>query len=321
MDEALNIIKLTNVSYSRVKDSIREWIKQTNKHLNDGTWIHLYHINQRVQVIIVDERISSSHFFNLYKYLLYIKPIISSFQVEAYTLGKKNPEVKGKYLYINSRFNKKNRELIYFITPENVKYKTDLKKVFVKLDEECQYIHPDKYNLQNPEIFTSYKHIEIYSFYGNKYFKLKNRFASYTFLLLLAFILNSINFTSKSSYIEINSYIYLASIGYLSVDYKLLRSTRYYFYSLIFSLFIILYDTIGQIILNENSNMLIYNTFCFLTLIYLLWQFILRHTFILVFKHDPVIEKPAPSGKDFIYTVLIFMVPVYILGKMKFIHL
>lgn len=136
---------------------------------------------------------------------------------------------------------------------------------------------------------------------------LGNRFKIIFASIIVAFGLTYLIFKSHELYFLINFIIAFAVWAWLIFDYEILQIDAFYFSLLGLGLAIFFY---GQMLYNTfpneaHNSLILSGTALPLTL--LIIQRLLRIVFKKIMKREPIVEKPAPSGADFLYSFVLFV--------------
>lgn len=137
--------------------------------------------------------------------------------------------------------------------------------------------------------------------------KLTNRFIIISTIVIVAFILTFLIFKSNENFLTTNSVIGFAVWAWLIFDSELLQENKLYFGSIVLGLTIFLY---GQSLKSEFSQVdksvqiAISTT---MPIFFLIIQRPTRFAFKEIMKREPIVDRPAPSIADFIYTFIIWM--------------
>ncbi|MBK7626007.1 MAG: hypothetical protein IPJ16_02195 [Bacteroidales bacterium] len=101
-------------------------------------------------------------------------------------------------------------------------------------------------------------------------------------------------------------FIFWGIWGWFVLDYKMLQHLSFFLIAVAISIFPIIYSYIlFQKLLTFDYRFI--KSASYLPIFLLTIQFPLRRLFIKILKREPVVDKPAPSMADFIYTIILWM--------------
>lgn len=285
------------ISKEPVYAPLKEWMDLYTDQLANNTTFTIYADSDGYQVVKCSKVLDNELFFYLVNYLALACPVVHRKEVRGYTTGTDAPELSGKKLMVYIPDEEKEYDNVTAITPNDEAYFIDFGgKITPASPQDC-FIAP-------PELshFTTVKTLRVRNVKPAGRTEKSNPLQSTSIAkkLILAIIGIIVLFLlivmMQSDY---RFFLPLLLFVYLSCDYQRLRKLKGYL--------ILFGTTIACTLLfawarNHYEDTLI-EFFLFFPLSLLLIQPPLRGLFIALVEREPVVEKPAPSIADFLYTI------------------
>lgn len=323
-----NFIVIKGGSYNEIKKALRQWIEIYSDELEANIKFDLFKTGNDSAIIAIEEGVNNENFNFLINYLCYPEGIDYKIKVEGYTTAadaKLFPkDLLNKRLLIYIDENDKEYDNVFAVTEDNEAYLIDFGGTVSRLYESKMFKLPniDFDLLPKPERIILNK-TEIEEKRKEKSLKsIDKRFRIIVVIIGLVVLINTLSLTSvdPSSFAFATLAIGFGISGWLVLDYKLLQISRYYNYCLLIGVAIFFYNIIANRLITDHLNGLIaFGAVYPLSLLVI--QKPLRLIFIRMFKREPIVEKPAPSFLDFVYTMFLLFallgIPVLIAIYMK----
>lgn len=301
-----NLIVIRGAAYNDIKKALKQWIDLYTEDLQDGLIFKLYKNGHGKYIIKADERLDNERFYYLINYLNYPEGIDYKIDIQGYTIGKDENNLKGKNLLIYISPTNKDGDNVFVTTSENENFKVDFGGRITKAGERKNFGLPTDLKFENPELLkinkkkNSEKKEDITQTDPGKSFKLI--FFIAIGLLIMSFI---ISFFDKQGFIKFNFFLGMGLAIWFFSDYEMLRSNKYYIYCLMIAIIFLGYSMVIKQHLNINLQLVDLGAFYPLTL--LLIQKPARFIYKFLLNREPVIEKPPATFWDAVYMIVLFL--------------
>lgn len=307
-----NLILIKGGSYSDIKKALRQWIDLYSKDLEDGLTFQLYKNESGNHIIQADKRLDNERFYYLVNYLNYPEGIEYKIDIEGFTTGKENNQLKDKELLVYISQTDKEYDNVFVTTSENENFKVDFGGRITEGRERKTYLYPNNLNLGISETIKVQNKQELNRQIESRTDKLDKRFKIVATIIISAFALTFLLFRTEDNFLTINYTIAFAVWGWFTFDYKILQVDKLFFSSVGLGLAILFY---GYLLKNEfsnedNSPLISMGTT--MPIFFLTIQRPLRFAFIKIMKREPKVEKPAPSFADFVYIFILWLTTILI---------
>jgi len=113
-------------------------------------------------------------------------------------------------------------------------------------------------------------------------------------------------FGSSKNFSLMTGLTFMGIWAWFIFDYKMLQYLSFYLIALAISIIVVIYSSFLLSKLFPFDYRFV-KTLSFLPLFLLIIQLPLRRLFIILFKREPVVDKPAPSIADFFYSMILWM--------------
>ena len=300
-----NLIIIKGGVYNNIKESLGQWISIYRDNLKDDFTFELYKNGQSNHIIKVDNRLGNELFFFLINYLKYPEGIESKISIEGFTTGKNDNIFKNKKLLVFISSADEEYDSVFVTTSENRTYRYDFegkigKIIDVKLNRN--YKQPPDFSLENPKILNISEYIRKSEEISVK--RIDKRFKIISFIgLVLLLIAHVIYLTDIDTFLIIFCVIEIGISGWFLSDYKMLQSNRHYIYCLLISIAFLGYGLLLKETLNFNIDPVI------IVALYPLSLLVIQKPARLIFKSyfgfEPVVDKPAPTIEDGVYSLIL----------------
>lgn len=291
---------------------MRQWIDLYSQDLEDGLTFQLFKNEGGYTIIQADYRLDNESFYFLINYLKYPEGIEYTIDVEGFTIGKDDNQLKDKAILVYISPSDEEYDHVLVTTSENENFKVDFSGEITKGLESKTYIYPKDLHLGQYESILVNKKRKLNKQEKNSTAKLERRFKIIAAIVFTAFALTFLLFGKQDQFFIINHALAFAVFSWLFVDYKLLQVNKLYFSSVGLGLAILFY---GYLLKNEFSNEgnLSYTLVgTKMPILFLTLQRPLRIVFKIIMKREPKLENPVPSFVDFLYIYILLMSTVLI---------
>ena len=324
-----NLIIIKGGSYNDIKKALRQWIEIYSNDLETNIKFELFKTGNDSIMIAVDKKVNNEKFNFLVNYLCYPEGIDYKIKIEGYTTAADTKlfpkDLLNKKLFIYIPENDKEYDNVFAIAENNEVYRIDFGGKVSKLNESKIFKLPeiDFDLLPRPERIVLNK-TEIEEKRKEKSKKsIEKRFRINLIIIALLILINTLSLLIivDSSISTFTTYALSFGIGgWFLFDYKLLQINKYYNYCLLIGVVIFCYEVLVNRLLPYHSNDLI-NYASVFPLSLLAIQKPLRLIFVRIFKREPIVDKPAPSFLDLVYSMILSLsslgIPVLITIYMK----
>jgi hypothetical protein len=308
-----NLIIVKGGSYADVKKALKQWIAQYHNDLNEGFLFKVFKKDRGYHVIQADDNLDNCRFNYLVNYLQYPIDIEYKVSVIGFTLAKDpniyDHELLGRRIQVYIPEDDTEYDVVYVVSEYNHVYKVDFGGKTTKLDNKRDYIQidPDLEQLSNPEIVTINKKEQVDAEEKGSKNRIEKRFKIISLIVVAVGVLFSTTIIfNPRLFINLNFFLSLGIGAWFFGDYKMLQINRYYLYSFLLACGFLCYGFIIKTFLFPNSADYVKIGFLYPISI-LLIQKPLRLIFKLLFKREPVIDRPPPTFWDGIYAIILFI--------------
>ncbi len=298
-----NLILINGGAHTDIKKALRQWVDLYSKDLQEGLTFQLFKNGRGSHVIQAGEGLDNERFFYLVNYLMYPEGIEYKIEIEGYTIGKDDNQLKGTDIFVYISPTDKEYDNVFVVTSENENFKVDFGGKITETREKRIFTSPPELNLTDPQLVTVSRKEFIYKEEKISKKSLENRFRTIFLIIvgltILAGLLSQ-NYT-PSSY----NFSFFIGVGmgvWFFGDYKMLQSNKLYLYSLGIAIGYLLFNIalIGEF----NKDILVYGALNPITI--LLIQKPTRLIFKALLKREPVVDKPPRTFWDGVYMVILF---------------
>lgn len=303
-----NLIVITGGAYSEVKRALRQWIDLYSNDLQDGLTFQLFKNGRGNHIIQADKRLDNERFFYLVNYLYYPEGIEYKIDIEGFTTGRENAQLKGKHLLVYLSLNDKEGDNVYVMSSENENFKVDFGGIISETSDTKVFKLPTGLIFEYPEVFTVNKKTAANQKQKVNVNSIKKRFKQISLIILGLFVTSVIVFFFNTQvFITISFFLGVCISVWFFADYELLQSGKHYIYCLLISL--VFLGCMLFFTLKINNAITIDVLGALLPLSFLVVQKPMRIIFKTFLKREPIIDKPPPSFWDGVYTVIMFCAP------------
>lgn len=310
-----NLVTISGGSYANIKKALVQWIHLYSKDMTPDYVFELHKNGRGNHVIVADPRLDNDRFYFLVNYLNYPENIDYKVKIRGYTVGRNNNVLKDKRLLIYIPEEDHDYDNVFVVTTENITYKVDFGGAIISVETKIAFQQPDNFNLDNPEIIKPKKELLSEESIAESTGTIRKRFRIISLSALIVYV-------ACLLVLEYDFKLFVKGIIFFGIglatwflgDYKMLQSPMYYFYSLLMSL---LYIGI-TLFLIEGCVECDFDTIrfpMFYPLLLLLIQKPLRFLFKASLKREPVVDRPPPTFWDGVYTITLFLVPIYLASQ------
>jgi hypothetical protein len=312
-----NIILIKGAAYNDVKEALRQWIDLYSDNLPGDFEFELYNNGYGTHIIQADKRLDNELFFYLVNFLYYSEGIDCKFEVEGFTIGKEEKQLKNKALLVYVSPTDTEHDNVSVVTDDNHALTIDFGGRITKSSEKKEFRIPTGLTLDNPETLKVKKKIitqEKGKTDSDKIDKRIKIISAITGGLLLISLL--VAFFDTKAFATINLVLGVGVAIWFFSDYKMLQSDKHYMYGLFIALAFSGYSLLVQKLLFFNRQHV--DMGGLLPLALLVTQKPTRLIYKTLFKREPVVDRPPPTFLDFIYMIILFagmmVIPVLIMS-------
>jgi len=311
-----NLIIIKNGIDSGAKEALISWIAEHFENVKIDCVFELYKCDKERYVIKVDQRIGNKKFYELIQYLFRLKKINSKIEIEGFTTGKGDNQLRNKKLLVYISPNDFD-DSVSAVSSQNKNYRIYFYENIIKekIAENKQYEYPDNIKLEYPEIIKSAQILQLKKEKSDKNSTIRFFIILPIAILLFAWGLPLETYDTKM-FTDWISY-FGAGLGiWYYVDYKILRIDKLYYLSLLIS---IIYLVVGLNLIEKNvSNYTTEHGFLFYPLVLLLIQKPARKIYLLIMKKEPEVSRIGPVSV-IIYSVSLLLIPLAFVFLITFI--
>ncbi|MFV8321791.1 hypothetical protein [Flavobacterium sp. LB3P21] len=315
-----NLIIISGGAYNDVKKALRQWIDLYTDDLQDGLTFELFKNGHGNHIILADERIDNERFYYLVNYLNYPEGIKYKIDIEGFTTGKENNVLKDQKLLVYISSTDKEGDNVFVTTSSNNNYKIDFGRGISDTRVRKLFRLPINLNLDNPEVLKVNKQVVSRQIKGKSKDSLEKRFRIISFIAIILFLTSlSTLFYNSQTFIQATFFLGMGLGLWFFIDFKMLRSDKYYFYGLLISIIFLGYTVLIKKVLNNMEvDFVDLGAFYPLTLLIIQWP--TRKIYIMLFKREPEVDKHGKFA-DMIYTIILFfgfaVLPFIIMDNLK----
>jgi len=325
----LNTIFIEGCSYSDIKKALNQWIDLYADDFETIQKFELFNTGDVNHIIKADDKLPNNQFNYLVNYLKYPENIDYKINIKAYTkVSSPTPfpkERKGEEIMIFIPESDNEYDNVYWVGKDNNVWKTDFGGKTTHAKIQKKYEDPMQLNFQylgTPEILVCKpEKKEKFQDKIESKTSIEKRFKTISIFLAIIALFGLLVFQTNTDLFFYSSFAFgFGSWLWFSVDYKMMRVNKFYNLSFLISAIVFVYGYYIQ--KKELAYSLIEEISIFTSLP--LWLVIvqkpLRLFFKKIFGREPVIEKPAPSFGDFIYTILLLAIPLLLVMLVPFLN-
>ena len=307
-----NLIVIKGGVYNDIKKVLRQWIDLYSKDLQEGLTFQLYKNGHSSHIIQADKRLDNERFYYLVNYLSYPEGIQYKINIEGFTKGKVDDNLKNKNLLVYISPTDKDYDNVFVTTSENENFKIDFSGKITETSEKKIYKLPNDLSFDGAETIVIEKKQNLEQLSVENAGRLERRFKIITVIVFSTFILTYLFFNASANFMIANYTLAFAVWAWLVFDYKILQINRLYFGSFVIGLVIFFY---GYFLENEFSHYAkssLVSMGTTIPIFLLVLQRPLRFAFKGIMKREPVVDRPAPSFADFVYMFILMMTSLII---------
>lgn len=299
-----NLILIKNGSYSDIKKALTQWIELYADDLQSDFTFHLFKNGRGNHVIQADERLDNTRFYYLVNYLSYPVGIEFLFDVEGFTTGKDDDQLKDKRLSVYIFPTDTEYDNVFVTTSDNENFKVDFGGGITRVNESRTYQPPPELKLENPEVVKvkQGKKVQERDLGGET--ALAKRFNILAAIAISLLFVGYLTLYIDPSFFRTFSIALGAALGmWFFADHVMLRSNKYYIYCLG-----IAFGYLAMIVLILNRldrSVADYGAIYPLSL--LLVQKPTQFLFKSVIKREPIVDTPPRSFWDVIYMFILLL--------------
>ncbi|MPR36154.1 hypothetical protein [Salmonirosea aquatica] len=298
-----NLIIIKGGAYNDIKKALRQWIDLYSKDLQDDLTFQIFKNGRGNHIIQADKKLDNDRFFYLVNYLNYPEDIKYKIEIEGYTTGKDNNQLKGKDLLVFISLTDKEYDNVLVTTSENENFKVDFGGKITETRDKRIFNYPTDLILKYPETINinrkeiEHKEEKINEISIHKRFKILAIIA--VSLTLIGIIINQID---PQIFRKFSFFLGMGIGVWFFLDYKMLQSDRHYLcsFGIAIGYFLFILTNNGEF----NKSVLDYGALYPLTL--LLVQKPARLIYKATLNREPVVDRPPPTFWDGVYMIILF---------------
>lgn len=315
-----NTVFIEGGSFTDVKKALRQWIDAYASQLDPDFVFKIYKNGQANHVIRADERLDNTLFYFLVNYISYPEGINYKVIVEGFTTGMEKNALKGKELLVFLSEFDTEYDNVMIVIEENKCYKMDFGGRLSESTETRIYRKPSFISSVVVDVLKvkeAKKPVKVSSEDERKLDKrLKWMFSviiglqAFNFLLVRPFSIDpTITFESVSFF------LFIGMSGWFFYDFKILRNEKRYLKCLGLSALLLIHISLITYVKMVHLNEFEFGLVVF-PVVLLLIQWPLRLLFISIFNKEPEVEHRSRSLRNFLYVLILFLVPAAISLKL-----
>ncbi|HRG64634.1 MAG TPA: hypothetical protein PLV12_02455 [Saprospiraceae bacterium] len=298
---------------------MRQWIDLYSKDLEDGLTFQLFNNDSGYTTIQADYRLDNESFYFLINYLKYPESIEYTIDVEGFTIGKDDNQLKDKALLVYISPSDEEYDHVLVTTSENENFKVDFGGKITETSEAKIYRLPNNLTYEAIETIVIDKRMNIEKVSEERTDILAKRFIIIAAIIISAYVLAFLIYNQSDNFMKANYTIAFAVWGWLVFDYKILQVDRLYLGSVALALMIFIYGYVLDHEFSDGNKADLVSIGTTMPIFFLLLQRPLRFAFKGIMGREPVVEKPVPSFADFVYFFILWMstllIPAYYFAK------
>jgi hypothetical protein len=306
----MSFITIEGGTPAQIKKAANEWIILYAKSLPHEFKFTYYKNGTSNHVLVPDHQLKNELFNFLVNYLTYPMNIRYKVHVRGYTtISDANIYPREKLNYEIEVFipsDDTEYDNVFAVTEYNEVFKTAFGGKTIKTDIRMEFTKPDIdfTLLTNPQIIKIKKTDPLKEEKIQKSQIIK-RIRLSCFIIPCVFMLSYLTIGNLKTFMFIHSLICFGISYWFITDYKMLQWLRFYTITLAISIIVLVYSYVVSRHFPTLSGFL--RSASVIPPFILLFQLPLRLTFKKIFKREPVVDSPAPSTSDFIYSVILIV--------------
>ncbi len=299
-----NLIIIKGGSYFEIKKALGQWIKLYSKELQNDLAFQLFKKGDREHLILADKRLNNLNFFYLVNYLNYPEGIDYKIDIEAFTVGKDNNQLKDKKILVFIPQTDTKFDNVLVTTNENENYKVDFSGKITQTEIIKSFSEPIDLILENPETLKVNIKVIVKKNKNLNENIISKRFKILSVITVSMTVIGII--INRFDHQLFREFSFLLGMGiglWFFTDYKMLQINRFYNYS--FGI------AIGYLFFVLSINLEFYKSILYFGVLHPLTLLLLQKPTRLIYKatlnREPVIERPPPTFWDGIYTIILLI--------------
>lgn len=296
---------IDNPDVNSIKSAFKQWLGLYTHELPDGMTFVLFEVENARYGISISETIENQFFFFLVNYLKFPENMETMKDVVGYTTGNSNIDLFGVDIMVYNSTDASEFDCVYITSLRNVCFKWEFSDDFALVECRRSYQLPEPFHPVTIETFVVKNEIENQKgIHQNDLIRKRFNVISAIVLAFYSIVpLLNIHSLDRDMTIYVGSYFVA---GWLLFDYTLLRIRKYYLLSVGLCLVIL---AIGIFLtrtphLDNTNELLLIGVFSPLSILML--QLPARKLFLLIMKREPIVERPAPTMSDALYSMFLF---------------
>lgn len=316
-----NLIFISGGAFEEVRKALNQWMRLYSADIPDDFRLELYRNGRGNHVVKVDEQLGNKHFLYLLNYLKYPEGTEFKGQLTSSLLVRDKQLFPERYHHqLISLFipdSDKDYDNVYWIAPEGDVFRTDFNGKTEKVNAEE---YPEKYEIRSVNLQQLGVPVRIRKPFKNmqggqeKTAKenVGKRFGIIAFIVILVMPGSWLFSETPDTFLSINGFLGLGIWGWFIFDYRMLRIKRWYFLSIAISICLLLYVKLIQAHFENFDKFEVTKIVLLLPLSLLIIQKPFRLAYLWLLKREPVVDRPAPSVADLVYSLVLTLLSLFI---------
>jgi len=313
----LHPIVIDGMARNDLRKALRQWIALYEKDLPSGLAFTLHDAGDGRHVLVADDRLDPERFHYLVNYLHYPEGIAHEARVEGFTTAmdpKYYPQASiGKRMMLYVPCDDREGDNVYAVTSEGREWKLDFGGRLEEVRTGKRYLEPahDLRGSEPVEVFTTRgRTAPLVAPPDLGMPKSTRRFTIIAGITVGILALGHLGIRHPGHLLMLSSFTGVGVYSWFLVDHVHLRSTAWWFKCNLLAVllwghaWLLLDRSIGF----SEADMLV--IVAPIPLLPLLFQLPLRRVFKWIVGREPFVSRPAPSVPDFIYMVLLILLPL-----------
>jgi hypothetical protein len=306
-----SFILIQDCTLFQIKKAIRQWINKYDKSLSESFFIELYQYDINKYVIIPKEDINNQSFNFLINYLYYPENIKYNPKISGYTFVKDttifpkeklNCEIEVFVPEYDTEYDN-----VYAVTQDHEVFKIDFGgKTFKSSLVKSFYKPPLDFSvLSSPQILKK-KKVDPEKVAIKEKEKIKKRTSILSLIFLLLILISYALIGNLKNFSLMTGFIFVGIWAWFIFDYKMLQHLSFFLIAMAISILVIIYCYLLFQRLPHIDYRFV-KPVSYMPVFLLTLQFPLRRLFLIILKREPIVDRPAPSIADFVYTIILWM--------------
>ena len=307
-----NVIEVKGATLAEIKKALNDWINLYSENFSSKLIFNIHNAGRKHQIIVVDQKLDSEHFFYLLNYLKFPLGLEYNIEIKGNTKANNVDEkINNQELLVYISEKENEFDNVYAVTESLQYYKIDFGGNVNPVIDNESFININTENLKTPHTLSTNTNNVKSSNIEKSNTQIDKRFRIILYIFL---ILNSVYLLlpyltqNPRTIIQTTFLISLGMFGWFILDERMLQLNHYYKKCILISTtYLFLGVTFERMNNFEFSN---FPLFMFgVPLMFLLIQFPTRLLYLKIFNREPKIDKHGKFA-DMIYTLIVGFSPI-----------